>query len=455
MNSKQCLYLFLISISLLFTSCLGSSSTELLEYSKDAQLNTFQLSHDSLPALSALSYNIDQLQSSIYNPDSLNFGSVVPEKAVLNFTTVGFSVALLHHNEAGEWVDSTFLTTGDSITITPFINNKTPYIRVYAYDGTKKDYSLDLRVHTVDPDSMVYKKLPLSLPNYDQQKTVYLSSAFYSLSIKNGVVSLYTSTDAQNWTNLSFSGLPNNLIPSSLSVFQDKLVVLSTDGKLYYSSADFTQFTQLNLPNVTQNIIAVLGEVKAVEQLNPANLALLVKESGQEYFASTNLLSYTLGEEAPNTFPVAEFASASWIKAYQSHLVVAGGSLRSGMPASYMWRNRGDALSWDEFTPEGYKGAAFSMPYLQANLFFYNQQLHLMNGQFDNASYNPSISTSITGALTWQAMPAKYNPRGGYTLRKNASICIDEQNYIYILGGTYGSTVLHEVWKVRLNRLGF
>lgn len=450
MNLKHCIYSLFTSLILVLSSCLGDSDDEEIIYSKDAQLLSFQLTHDSIRSLSTVLYTIDQQKGWIYNVDSMAFGSDIPEKVIFNFTTAGYSLCLL--TEAEE--DSTFLATGDSISIQQFVNQTSKYLRVYAYDGTKKEYSLNLRVHTVDPDSMIYTRLG-ELPTDIEDKVLYLNDRFYCITSSQV---LQSSSDALNWTALS-TNYPTNIDPSSLNVFKDRLVVLTTDGKLFFSDSSLSTWTELPLGSTVESIVSILGEIKGIEDNFEASLALIALSGGNRVFAKTDMESLSKGNEVPSTFPASDFASLPWTKRYNSTLLLFGGLSEASTPCLLVWHNNGDGITWTSSEPKGYLNEDFFIPYQSPNLFHYNNCIYLMNGYGrveGGDGYNDRIYTSVDGGLTWKEMPSKQSPLpAGYTWRKDASVCVDANNYIYVLGGQNESAKLPDIWKGRLNHFGF
>lgn len=447
MNLKHCVYTIGSIFILTLSSCLGDKDEETITYSKDAQLLSFQLKHDSVPDLANVLYSINQLNGSIYNVDSLTFGyiSKMPDKAVFNFSTAGYAVSLL--NQAME--DSVFINSGDSIDIRPFINQKAEnYLRVHAYDeSSKKEYDIDLRIHLTDPDSIAYNKWSSTYPTAQPQQAVYLNKTFYAISGSN----FYSSSDAKTWNPKS----PAPANPTSLYTFADKLVALTTDGKLLYSEGGNSTWKQVTASGIS-TFSAILGEIKAFEG-NPPYLAVIALENGKKVYARTDLTTKTeTGEEVAENFPVKGYASASWAGISDSKCLLIGGITESNKPSELTWLNTGDGLIWSPEEAHKYKGGDknIDVPYESPNLFRYNNMLYLMNGKTATA-YNDSVYISIDEGYSWEVKPAKHAPTGTYIQRNQASVCVDADNYIYILGGKNDTNIINDVWRGRLNRLGY
>jgi hypothetical protein len=447
----------------MWMSCLGDNEEEVVYTpSTDAQLFTFKLTNDSISAtLATVSYTIDQLTGEIYNQDSLAFGLIPKiahrQKAIFTYTTAiseGGNVYLISENPD----NPTLINSGDSIAIHPFVNNPQKYLRVYAMDGTSKEYTLNLRVHTVDPDSMVYERLSTELPELSTAKTVLWKGAFYRFghSVALPATLQYTSSvDGATWS--SPVNITAGVLPQSITVYKDTLYARTATGDLY-SAADVTQWTPQLLGGSLAGgqVTAILGEIRYIPNVPQMInlLSLVVKSGDQSFFVKTDLHGIWIkGDETPQDFPTENFTTVSWVKAnsFASNLtLVTGGS------SNAVWRTQGDTLSgWAKLpAPQFAKGGSFGIPD-GVTVFYYDDRLHLING---NDASKP-VYTSIDGGLTWLKMENKYSPPAAYPSRRNASVCVKDR-YIYIFGGESEVAAgipsnLTDVWKAGLNKFGF
>ena len=443
MNIKYCIYIFLSIFAFTFTSCLGDSEQQEITYSTNAQILTFQLKHDSVPELANVLYTIDQQNSLIYNVDSLTYGVELPEKVVFNFTTAGYALLLLNGT-----ADSTQLTTGDSIAIEPFVNKHSTYFRIYAYDFTStKDYTINLRVHQIDPDSVVSEKLFTVLPDSEIQKVLYRNNQFYAFAQDN----IYTSSDTKLWAPLPKSFYtPANLQHQTACVYGDFICATTSTGQLYYTDDCFS-WMQVALPSEITSVNTIIGEIKGIANVAKPELHLIVESNGETVFAQTDISTWSIGEAVPADFPTTGFSAVSAVRGHNSTLTVVGSN-----SSNSIWRAVGapdGAISWNPVVPEFVQGGRFPVP-TAPNVFYYDNKMHLMNGIVDGR-YNTKIYTSINDGLNWTEMPSKYAFAEEYEARGYASVCVSPDNYIYVLCGRGTSGFLADVWRGRLNRLGF
>jgi hypothetical protein len=401
------------------------SDEEPVEYTlpSDAQFFTVTLSHDSIGKLASISYTIDQLRGEIYNRDSLSYGleSRIRQynKAIFTYTTAisgGGNVSLIDGNEGSE--TPTMINSGDSIDVVSFLNNPTKYLRVYAMNGAQKDYTIDLRAHTIDPDSMIYERISDSFP---EGKAILWKDTFYVFSKQLNIVN-----------------------------YKDTLYKQTPSGEFFYSS-DTVTWTPATLGGdfASGKVEAILGEIKPVPG-RPGSLhllSLIVNVSGTRIFVKTDMHDiWVKGDTVPAGFPSNDFSSVSWIKSnsYLSNLTLIDGA------SNTVWRTQGDTLSgWSKFTPQMTQGGAFTLPG-SSNVFYYDDKLHLMNGN----KYDNRIYTSVDGGLTWTEMGNKYLPPVDYKFRKSASVCVKDK-FVCVFGGENQNGILPDVWRARLNKLSF
>jgi hypothetical protein len=446
-----------------FTSCLGDD--EVIEYtlSTDAQFFTFKLANDSISTELALaSYTIDQIKGEIYNKDSLSFG-LIPlmeqlPKAIFSYTTAitdGGNVCLIAANNA----DSTFINSGDSISLLPFLNIAVKHLRVYATNGTTKDYTINLRVHTIDPDSMVYESVSDNLPfpvtiADSEAKTILLNGKFYCFGYQSSVLKYASSEDAVIWSLPTTVSGASDIQVQSISLYKDRLYARTASGDLY-SSANAADWTPVSLSSpdgifAAAKVIAVLGETQDISVASSNALALLslvLEEDNERFFVKTDLNHIWIkGDNVPADFPVTDFISVSWTKqdSYMSNLMLVDGA------SNAIWRTQGDTLTgWTKLSaPRMAGGGVFTIPQ-SSNILYYNNELLLINGANNYTAY-----ASIDGGLTWKDKKMKYAPPITYSPREKASVCVKD-HFIYIFGGEYKGDVLRDVWRARLNKFGF
>ena len=159
MNVRTGFYIVLAALSLtgLF-SCLGSGNNFEYELSPDAQLTAFSLSHDSLAALAATKFSIDQKRGYIFNYDSLPYltdTTKIASRAIVRYTTGAgspFAVRVEYLNKDTAWVSS-----GDTLRFAHQFD-----LRLYAPNETAKDYTVFINIHHVDPDSVQYHRAAIA-----------------------------------------------------------------------------------------------------------------------------------------------------------------------------------------------------------------------------------------------------------------------------------------------------
>ncbi|MDR2682723.1 MAG: DUF6242 domain-containing protein [Dysgonamonadaceae bacterium] len=159
MHLKTGFYILLVSLGLTsLVSCLGGSDYYDYEISTDAQLSYFALSHDSLPVLATAKFSIDQAQSLIYNYDSLPYltdTAKIASKAIIQYTAASGaapSIRIEHLNGDTAWI-----AAGDTLQMASQFA-----LKLYAPGGQSKTYTVSIRIHQMDPDSVQYRPVALS-----------------------------------------------------------------------------------------------------------------------------------------------------------------------------------------------------------------------------------------------------------------------------------------------------
>ncbi|MDR0542817.1 MAG: DUF6242 domain-containing protein [Dysgonamonadaceae bacterium] len=159
MHLKTGFYILLAALSLTgLVSCLGGAEDINYEVSTDAQLTSFAVSSDSLAALAAAKFSIDQAQNLIYNYDSLPYltdTAKISSRAIVKYDTGSGetrSIRIEYLNGDTAWVAS-----GDTLQMASQF-----YLKLYSSSGNAKTYTVTINIHQLDPDSVQYRPVSAS-----------------------------------------------------------------------------------------------------------------------------------------------------------------------------------------------------------------------------------------------------------------------------------------------------
>lgn len=141
-------------VSIAISSCLDSDDT--VELSSDATVHAFGI--DTVYG-KHYKFTIDQLRRKIYNQDSLPIGAdtIIDRILIDTFTVSGW---ITSRDEMNSISGDTIFNRADSVNLTKAINTENGMkFKIHAPDGfTVNEYSLEIRVHKQDPDSLVWDK---------------------------------------------------------------------------------------------------------------------------------------------------------------------------------------------------------------------------------------------------------------------------------------------------------
>lgn len=154
-------------------------------------------------------------------------------------------------------------------------------IKVWAADMQyTKEYTISVRVHQQDPDSMNWTKMTDNFANYSgYQKSVTLNE---DLLIYTSNTTAYKSSGdiiskGRSWTPVSITGLPDNIKLSSIISFGGKLY--ATNGESAYVSSDgalWNAATDLNKNGKVEMLIAPFPKMKVICWVSPELPVLLI-----------------------------------------------------------------------------------------------------------------------------------------------------------------------------------
>lgn len=437
-------------VSVAITSCLDSD--EQIVFSSDATIHAFSL--DTIHGVD-YKFEIDQLNNLIYNPDSLPMDAdTIIDSIKVDEMSVVWGVA-----------------SGDTTFSVDVYHNLLPAMNATGQNGIKltvygsnalttRVYTLQIRVHRQDPDSLTWVCMDTvgdvfsQTVNSGEQKVIALDG---DLLLYTSPFESYRTSAAPGeyaWSRSAVTGLPTAADVTSLIAFGDHLYMLA-EGDVYVSDAAGLVWTKSEgLSGRMQTLVASLP-ANAVTGLQATLVGIRQNETGTaEFCTTTDGQTWTAGEAVPAGFPTSHI--------YYSNYTTGGGSgqvMVTGMPLgnaekTIPWFSN-DGRSWSsmETDREGMWCPALENPFLM----YYNNQFYAFGGEMD------AIYASQSG-IGWQRteekflLPSDFAGKASYTVAVDATpagavSAADKRDFIWVIFGGNGTP--NEVWRGRLNKLGF
>ncbi len=435
------------SASLMF-SCLGSNDEGEIDdwVLRNAQISSFSLSNDSIEGLSDVVFTIDQLNGQIYNKDSMPYGTVIDRKVMCNVQFDGYQ-SYISSITISDLAGDSIWQVADSVDISsPVLIKVIPNNELYM-----KSYEAWLNIHQVNPDSAVWTTYSGLIPgkSFEDMKVLSYEGEYFMYAKNGSSVELYkTKTpEQQNWVASELFDFPEDGLITQITQYEDKFYMTTESGNLYRSADGEAWQSSIDMPFIH----TLLGTLPESETNNEPLLSGIVKEGETLYFAVMNgYASWTMGAPLPETFPLSGFSATSYELRYSPRLTIASGTDAKGRLSNGVW-STADGFSWAELT----NGNAPFSPCKGAGILQYDNCLYFIGGIGSSGEAVNEAFHSKDNGITWTAntvlMPENYTKRG------YSSLFVDEDNYILLFGGKAGenTNVLNELWKGRINRLGF
>lgn len=486
-------------VSVFVSSCNDDDETdyEVVDPSLNAvMVNSFSLQkNDSVLAnLDSVFFSIDLDKATVFNADSLPKGTKI-DRLVCDMTFSSVRVAeITMPNDRGADTVVNFLTNpSDSI------NFSRGYVKLHlesASGEVKRDYTIFVNVHKVDPDMMVWNKaatstLPTTFASVDAQRTVEFKDRFYCFTQSGSDFCRASSDDpGAAWTESSVV-LPAGVCLETLTAGADNLFVIDSSDMLYSSSDEGATWTSTGA-----SMCHIYGCVD--------NTVIGVKKTGSDYTHVTYPASTETAVDA--TCPVSATSPAvvyttEWSD--QPMMIVAGGLTAAGGYVGDCWAY--DGSQWSSITIDGIPGveAPVLVPYFafKTNEYWrvtrrsillayggrtatgesarkvyisYDRGVHwaeassqmqlpveYVPGAYSQALvYNQTMtssrSTSAWHDVTLAAVPSWYSVVAPASSRAITPITEWDCPFIYNFGGTDASgALLDEIWRGVINRLEF
>lgn len=435
----------ILFVSIAISSCLDSDET--YEISTNATVQAFSI--DTIHGVK-YPFTIDQLNKYIYNVDSLpvDADTIIDKILIDTFFVSGYITA---------GINDTILNTSDSLNLLPAMNKGKEGMKftVYAADlVSKNEYTLDIRVHLQDPDSLVWTNMTepdgehgIRLTDFptepfaDNQKSATLGNDLMLYTIREGAVNVYRISTSNNsfyqCESLTVSGLPaaDELKIKSLTNFQEKLYLADSNGNVY-ATEDGAFWSKAE---------ALSGNVLTLTAAFSNTLSAICEEEGIRYFCTTtsDATAWERGNEVPVDFPTENLCTAVYTSATGIEQAVATG-MPTGETETIPWLT----LTGSDWASLATTSAAYCPALTNPSIIHYNGEFYLFGDGFN------AIYSSLTG-IAWYEVEEKFMLPEALQGRSNYSVSIDKNHFIWIISGGDDTGTTNQVWRGRLNKLGF
>lgn len=446
--------------ALLLSSCLGSDDNE-YELSRDCQILSFSLSNDSIPGLSDVVFTIDQITGRIFNIDSMPYGTKLDEKVIctVRLASTVYSCQVIQE-AVGDTIPWNLEDSLDFSKPVKFINT--------LWDlQTTKAYLAQVNIHQVVPDSMVWGiyKEGITDGAVKEEKVVVFGEGndesyyMYTQPVNTSEgYQLYRSavSDGKNWTKLTVAGLPAGEIRlSQITAYGDAFYAVTMNGALY-SSADGQNWS---LVENTPVIKALLGAIDVDDDFTAAGKqpsalsAVLDKDGTLVYGYMNEAKEWNEGTLLNEGFPLTGFGSLSYNSMFRARLLVIAGRDKDNNLINTAWSTE-DGRVWAKLTDD--EAAPFDKQEGVA-VAEYDEKFFMLSGIGETGVASSDVYLSRDGGITWNVSDSLVMMPQDFKARGFSSIHVDKDNYMYLFGGkeTNSSNVLNQIWRGRINRLGF
>ncbi|MDR1222136.1 MAG: DUF6242 domain-containing protein [Tannerella sp.] len=445
--------LLIAGLAFLMSSCLGSGDTTIDDWNLgNAQIAAFSLSNDSIEGLSDVVFTIDQVNGKIYNRDSMPYGTVIDEKVICTISYEFYALGSIFVSQ--ETGDTVYWNGSDSVDLSSPV-----WITVYPYDGVStKTYDARINIHQVNPDSVIWELYSglIRGKSFSEMKVLPYNGLYYmyakdpSVSGTGVECELYKSetSDMVEWEQISLTGLPENTVLSRITEYGSFLYAFTTAGELF-QSADGQNWSQVE---EAPHIQVLLGAIPENRTGGVSVLSSISKTDETLRFVTMNdKMEWQTGTATPASFPLSGFGVLNYEAMYHSYLAISGGRDKGENLSDLTWLTM-NGLSWVSITN---KQSTFSVREGPA-FFQYDTLFYLIGGMDASGTALKDIYYSKDKGVTWwqdtvHLMPEDYDARGF------SSVVIDEDHYMLLFGGKAGkdTNILNELWRGRVNRLGF
>ena len=455
-SMKKTTYLLLYFAVISLSSCNKGGDNSEISLLSDPQIHSFKLSFtlkqsdgsDSIDIFAPVKFSIDQVNSRIFNADSMPFYSEIGE-AKCTMTTKS-SIRSIFFPDAAVNTDSIVWNGTDSLDF----SKKKSALKVYSQNGEHtKTYEISINVYSINAELFVWKKAAIGFipAPFALQRTVLMpDSVMYMYIQKPTGFELITShiNDGVVWTGRELQGFPAKAKIETIQRSGQYLFVADSAGILYNSSV---------LNGLQWNSLAILPSDSVITLLGGlnGNLEMIIKREPEP---SLLLASYSPEKEEiikttilPAQFPIEGFASIEYRQNHLSHLMLAGGTNTSGELLNEVWVKISFADQMQDWMRIEAPDAIRFSQRKGAILLPYDNKLMLIGG-YGVDKYLKDIYFSDDHGINWILADELKTMPDDFTPRAYPSAMVDNRNFVTIIGGQ-NSEPLNDLWRGRIHYL--
>ena len=440
---------FLI-VSFALSSCLDSDDN--YEFSSDATIHAFGI--DTIHG-KHYKFTIDKLNRLIYNRDSLPVGSdtIIDRILIDTMTVTGWITS-------GSPTDTVFVMS-DSVDLRPAMNNDAGMLfKAHAADGvTVREYKLKVNVHLQDPDSLVWTDMQKrgnifsNTINLGQQKAVVLGDELFVYTSNSTAYKTSTAPDKYNWSKVNVSNLPSDVKLTSAVEYNNALYMV-TESKRVFSSTNGGAWTEVT--TLGDNVIVLINgfsdRLSGIVEINGKQYFNICKD-GKNWEAENTADNLTL-EEVPAGFPTENISTTQTNTGNGVEKVVLAGMPLANEQETIPWFSL-DGKGWASLANTVYDTSCPGM--VNPAIMYYGDMFYCFGGELD-AIYNSITGIAWSKTETKFLLPQEFKGKGAYSIivepTKDKTVApADKRDFIWVIFG--GNGTKNEVWRGRLNRLGF
>lgn len=418
-------YLFGLLLMGCLTSCLeGSVSSSAV--SDEPVITNFYLYSDSVKGISDYVFLINEDSMLIYNYDSIDYGTRIDS---LGFTiTPKFHAVYVNDTLNLYEMKDLCLDFREEVKITVVASDK----------KTSADYRVKVNVHTVDPDTFIWKgvKSEVFVGDAQTEKALWFNGKLMYFAMVDNDLVVNESEDGAKWNRVEVSGLDIASIDLNYLVGTEDFIYYFADGELY-KSGDGVSWTSEVITGI------------AVEHLLFAMNGRIFGVTDENRIARLDGASWTDLGRLPSGFPI--YGAAVMVAPAPSgreRVFVVGGVDEGGRFLSSVWSSE-DGSYWSDMTG----GRELFSPRAYAALAQYGDGLMLFGGmaQMDASDVEVVEDAQLYSkdfGLTWGEPKAKSEIGDMYLPRYGHSAVVTPMGYIYLIGGRVVSeSTINDVWR--------
>ncbi len=368
---------------------------------------------------------VNDVEGKIYNYDSLTYGTRVDSLFPNIYAYSGQTIKIQYSYDNVNFIDF-------RNTVAIDFTNPVSIISTNVEDNSKKEYTLEVRVHKYDVDAFQWTETGAIAELNDSilsQKSIMHDNTMWQFLQANSGCKVISSVDGSTWKSSDVTA-PETLELSTLCNIDDSLFVQGKSGAIYAANFSSLNFNKFDAISGGQLLYTLNQQIWVLDN----NTIKSYDKSGEAKVSQPMPAKFVVDTVRQFTAP-SGYTTLGYLYAKKDNKTEIWGVDRYG-------------------NAECLTTAAEGLPYMDKSIaFYFDNTLGILGGIFVNGEYSTECYISENSGLSWRLDQHKDLTNSVGALADAGIFQTGSKGQFILVGGQTANGSSNKIWTLRLKKL--